>query len=503
MRMRSFALLAFVVACNASPDASHPLIVGGVPVPPGGHPAVVGLAFNNHIECTGTLIAPSVVLTAGHCLVGNDVASRLTVYTGDGVEGGIVAAATAVERIVYHPMLRQHPLGNADLGLVILKQPLSDIAPLPIVTTLAATRAATAPGTAATLVGYGRREDNGKGVKYEVTTTVVRATSHEAVLGGLGKDACDGDSGGPALTTNAPGTTAVLGVVSRGLKLGCGDGGYVAITSDLACWIAAEGNLPSPPECTGSVPHYTPARLSSISFSRLCQSKTAWLATPTQRETVRALRLWASPAPGTYASCAATEAQLKATEILSLPYLMIRDLSPLAAFPQIRELDLTGNRITDLAPLAALPNLTTVRASGNAIADFTVLNGPYIFGTKKQLQNYAATTFFSLCGRAEGETQKTIKAILAKTLAEDCATANQRLLALKTLTLGERGLADLSPLADLQTVETLDLHGNPISDVTPLAGLENLKKLDLTGTSAPPLEALAPLVARGLVILTD
>src|SRR5688500_9394309 len=112
---------------------SLPLIYGGEPVAPGEHEAVVGLAFADgdtfRLECTGTLIAPDVVLTAGHCLKGPGVdlvsadadLSKVRIYTGLGEEGGALsapAAAHAVARAVAHPSLRAHPLGYADWGLV-------------------------------------------------------------------------------------------------------------------------------------------------------------------------------------------------------------------------------------------------------------------------------------------------------------------------------------------------------------------------------------------------
>src|SRR3954465_10042869 len=67
------ALLAF----SAAPSMA---IVGGSDAAPGEYPSVAEITFGKSFLCSGTLIAPNYVLTAGHCgsITGAAVASPVT-----------------------------------------------------------------------------------------------------------------------------------------------------------------------------------------------------------------------------------------------------------------------------------------------------------------------------------------------------------------------------------------------------------------------------------------
>ena len=163
--------------------------------------------------------------------------------------------------------------------------------------------------------------------------------------------------------------------------------------------------------------------------------------------------------------------------------------------------------MVDLAPLQGLTGLKALRVDGNDVRDFAPLaaleaRGLVVYGKHRQLGNYVKTRFFELCRSAAtgAPARRTIEAILWTTMSEDCATANERLLGLTSLRLADRGLSDLTPLADLEGLTELDLSGNALFDLTPLAGLENLNRLDVTGSQAVDLKPLAPLLARGLIV---
>ena len=119
-----------------------------------------------------------------------------------------------------------------------------------------------------------------------------------------------------------------------------------------------------------------------------------------------------------------------------------------------------------------------------------------------QKHNYAQTTFLELCKKADldPEPKMTVKAIFAKTMAEDCETANARLLSIKSLSLSERGLTDLTPLAGLPKLMNLDISKNPVSELSPLANLEQLKSLNIIDTQVTDVSILAKQQGRGLTI---
>src|SRR3954451_7609906 len=68
---------ALAVASLAATAAPSMAIVGGHNTANGAYPSVARITFGNAFLCTGTLIAPNWVLTAGHCgsMTGDAVAS--------------------------------------------------------------------------------------------------------------------------------------------------------------------------------------------------------------------------------------------------------------------------------------------------------------------------------------------------------------------------------------------------------------------------------------------
>ncbi len=85
--------------------------------------------------CSGALVAPNLVLTAGHCSGGtaSDDPDAQTVFLAGAFNSTVIARRRIVERI-RHPDYRrsgQHS-PQADIGLWKLDSPITDIAPFPL-----------------------------------------------------------------------------------------------------------------------------------------------------------------------------------------------------------------------------------------------------------------------------------------------------------------------------------------------------------------------------------
>lgn len=229
-------------------------IVGGVETPPGKYPdcALIGQRSRNGTVrwfCTGVLVHPRVVLTAGHC---QDPTSPINVVALRGVDFSDLqdAELIGVRRVRVSPHYPQTT--GHDISVLVLRSD-SSVAPVPMA----------GPGDLAdvgttTLVGFGNDDlmsTRGFGRQREVTVGITnlrrspgddldaaeQALGFESDLeftaGGEGFDSCNGDSGGPAYV-DVGGVRMVAGLTSRateGFTTPCGDGGiYTRVDTQRA-----------------------------------------------------------------------------------------------------------------------------------------------------------------------------------------------------------------------------------------------------------------------------
>ena len=225
-----------------------------------GGSAVVGKEFADCVAvgddtdwgCTGTLIAPNVVLTAGHCL---QLHSRI--FVGNDVEG-----AGREYRVKQHV---RHPKWNGqyanDVMLLILEKPVKGVKPRALAATAQINDAIDGRvvgfGTTdlAGTTGYGRKQQTDVPIVSNACSGKVKGKKDGAVYGcHLGNeivagkplfnhDTCKGDSGGP-LYISAGGKWLLAGVTSRGTDLAqtmCGDGGLYVRVDKYRAWIDAVG----------------------------------------------------------------------------------------------------------------------------------------------------------------------------------------------------------------------------------------------------------------------
>ena len=213
-----------------------------------GHPAVVLIVMDSAESpayvCSGTLIAPKVVLTAGHCVGEPGEFSGLRVFTESDVQNGNnnfpFAGPNTVEASAWHahPQYTNSAFFLHDVGVILLSKavrlPSEQYGRLPAQDQLDALR----PGssTSFTAVGYGIQRINPVHLEWELTRMFAQPhlvqintgftgsfsllLSNNASTGGT----CFGDSGGP----NYLGTSNVIaGVTSFGLNGSCGGTGGV------------------------------------------------------------------------------------------------------------------------------------------------------------------------------------------------------------------------------------------------------------------------------------
>lgn len=221
-------------------------IIGGEAVEPGQYPAVVSLEMGvlRTFPCTGVLVAPTLVLTAAHCLVGRPPDEPITVHTGatrgDGPEATAVSFAAHPD---YVADATAHDL--FDYGYIVIDRELPGPYGVPV-TDQETWDFALQWDREVTIVGYGRVADDAPddGIKRAVTVPIdgFSPAGLEFAAGGDGEDSCPGDSGGPVFVTLKDGTRRLVGIVSRGSRV-CGGGGIYGVPHPSLCWVREESGV--------------------------------------------------------------------------------------------------------------------------------------------------------------------------------------------------------------------------------------------------------------------
>lgn len=235
-------------------------IIGGTTAGVAKFPDCAAVGNDSQWGCTGTLIAPNVVLTAGHC---KDFATRVLFGNDVTKKAKVVPVATRVR----HP--RYHHGQHNDLMVLILAQNATSVAPRPIAPTSVIDHA-----TDGRVVGFGATEPSGRfgyGRKRQTDVPVASASCTGSVDGRpdpawygcdktlelvagkplLEHDTCNGDSGGPLYVAGPDGRWLLAAVTSRATDSAvnnCGDGGIYVRVDRYRDWIASIPNvhLPTP-----------------------------------------------------------------------------------------------------------------------------------------------------------------------------------------------------------------------------------------------------------------
>ena len=218
-----------------APDGDR--IIGGVPT--SDFPDCVAVGSEAGWCCSGTLVAPNVVVTAGHCHA--KCASRVLI--GDDVGREADAQVIPVARAELHP---QYSRGKHDLCTLVLAEDAAGVEPRRI-----AELDALAGATSVRIAGFGNTSVYG-GYGRRMMVDVPLAANDprfgadpgkEFVAGSpfLDRDSCNGDSGGPAYVQH-DGGWLLAGATSRATDSRyrlCGDGGIYTRVRAYRDWITA------------------------------------------------------------------------------------------------------------------------------------------------------------------------------------------------------------------------------------------------------------------------
>lgn len=238
MIARRFSITSMMVAVGlALATPASAIVGGGVPSAEGIGRNVVTIVGSRGNFCSGTMIAPTIVLTAAHCVQG-DATYKIVEY-----DARRTPQLRDVAEVATHPKFNLNTMlahrATADVALLRLASPIAAARqPQPIAAPRSPIEAGglfTVAGIGVTVRGDGKSGGTVRAAKLIATgrpgTLQIRLVDPVSEGKDEGLGACTGDSGGPVFE-DQQGRAVIIGVVSwsTGPNFTAGCGGVTGVT---------------------------------------------------------------------------------------------------------------------------------------------------------------------------------------------------------------------------------------------------------------------------------
>ena len=187
--------------------------------------------------------------------------------------------------------------------------------------------------------------------------------------------------------------------------------------------------------------------------------------------------------------------ELKKLEVLEIySNNSFSDISPLSSLTDLSVLNLQYNQLQDISPLSELKNLTVLLLKGNAVTDYSPLKDNYPSLREKDfdmisIENVSDEPIVF----ADPNLESTVRRVLG---IQDRPVTQKDAYQVQSLSLGhsipsDEAFSDLTGLEYFVSLEELSLDGNKITDLSPIGGMAKMKSLVIAFNDISDLSALS------------